>query len=291
MECNGRIRKLMTGLAMLAATGNALAATAPTTLTAAAPAPAAADAGKMILGLTIAPSVLPANGSTFTEDAIELGYKFNPKVSLSYVQWFQTNINDTTSGKGETGLKVQTPVGYVRTKVKNILASESGNTTLSYQSRVYLPTSEADRAKGKIVSAMNYFTVKQKLSNVLDLYVSEIPVLQAYTQSGYKGKANPGFQNRVYVELDINFSDKLVLMLPVLMFQTRTRNYQASAANNDKWEFYNIINPELDYTINDTFTVGLGYYSDNLTKSDLSGFSMNEGLKAGVAQALLYVNL
>lgn len=292
----GWTNHVMTALAVLVASAGAnadttpvAAATAPapaaTTLT--APVAAPASAGSLIGILDLRPSVQAADGGLYSENTLEVGYKFDKTVAVSFAQFFNTNLLDKSPGT--TGINLTLPGAFIRTRLSKLYTN--GDFNFGMQNRIYLPYTQAERNNGKVASIRQYLTFSQKLSNVFTVTAMEIPILHVYTRAGTGSAAMPIFENRVYLITDINITDKLSLSLPVMFHVTKYRNFVAGAKNNSATTYFMWINPELGYAINDNLSVGVGYYSDNLVKSDLSGMDVSAGLKAGIAQAFVTMNL
>ncbi len=291
----GWTRKLFGALTILVASVGLGEETVPAAATAAAPAAtvtasaAAPAAGSMIGILDLRPSAILSTGKYYTENLIELGYKFSPKVAVSYAQFFNTNIFDKDSVAGENGVSPTFPGGFIRTRVNKIY--QNGNFDMGLQNRTYLPLLQAERDNGKIATIRQYVNFNQKVNETLSLTAAVIPIAHVYSRAtGTSGKANPAFENRVYLIANVNITEKLSLFMPVMFHQTKARS-AAGASNDGAWTFFAWINPEIGYQINDNLAVGIGYYSDNLVKSDLSGFDLSQGLKAGVTQVFATMNL
>ncbi len=288
MEINlNRTRNLLATLALLAASGGAVGDTAPSVV-AAVPAPVA-PASSLIGVLDLRPSYLPGVGGGYSENLLEVGYKFNSTYSVSYAQFFNTNIYDPTTGPDEGGVRLTLPGSFIRTRANKVL--QSGDFNLGLQNRLYLPLASAERDNGKITSIRQYFSFNQKVSETLSFTASVIPIAHVYSRAvGVKGSANPAFENRVYLITNINLSEKLSFSLPLMFHQTKARS-AAGAANSGAWTFFAWANPELGYQINPNVAVGVGYYSDNLIKADLSGWDVRNGLVNGVAQLFATMEL
>lgn len=270
--------------------GSALAETSTTT--AAVPATGSTTAEvvapsdqKIIAGIDVRPSFDPAPGVFRTENALELGYQFAPARSLSYVQFVTTNIH--TPGE-ELGLNPSIDQGYLRGVVGKILTDESNGLSFGYSNRLYVPTASFDRDAGVISSFRNYFNLTKKFNDTVSVTLSEIPIFKLNARGGTgfgeTGRANPVFENRVYLTTDIQITDKLSFSMPVMFHQTRFADYRIDAKNNASWKFFVWTYPEITYALTSGTSVGLAYYSANLIQADLSGLDMEKGLTNGTVQ-------
>jgi hypothetical protein len=225
-------------------------------------------------------------GSFYMENAFELGYQFTPDVTASFLLAQNNNLLETKPGAG--GFSPTIERSFARVRVNNIWQNKEQGLSLSYEQRLYVPVAAYDQEAGMIALSRNYFKLKKKFSDSFSLSFYEILVPSFYQRAGFVGATGPAavaaFENRVYVMPAITFSSKLSLVFPIMFHQTRYRDFQAGARNNDSWRFFLWINPELTYAVNDNFSVGLGYYSDNLIKNDLSAITIGDGLKNGITQ-------
>lgn len=231
-------------------------------------------------------------GEMRTESEAEAGVAFNKNLSLTYVQDINTNFY-TPKNEEASGLGAKLSVGFIRTKVKNILTWDNDKFSLNYQSRLYLPVDEPTQKKEQILAARNYVYVSRKLSDSVKLSLYEIPIFFINNRAGVGKSANNVFENRVYLIADYQITEKLSLSVPLMFHQTRKANYSATAANNNDWTFWVWTNPELDYAITDNYTVGLSYYNDSesLMTSDMKKFQIGTGLESGVLQLVFYASL
>ena len=247
------------------------------------------DPGKMIGVLDIRPTVAAKAGSWTTENYAEIGYQFSKDRTVSYVQFFNTNLadgSDTTEG-----VNLTFPGAFVRAKFNNIWKSQDESWSLGYQPRAYLPLTQADRDRGQIAVIRNYFTFSTKLSNSLSLSLIELPVVHLYNQAGYtnsdgEATANPMIENRVYVVAGITLSDKLSLSLPLYFHATLNRGF-SGASNSGDVSFVLYTWPELTYTLTDNASLGFAFVTGNWVEPDLSGFTLGAAFEQTSAQVAL----
>ncbi len=246
----------------------------------------AATPGTVSGALDMRPSMAASGADSFhTENSVELGINLTEDINVSYLQAFNTNIA-RHRGDG-TGLDLYAFDGFFRARFAPIWKSADESLTFTYAPRVFTPTFKARRDAGMITTVRNYFTLSKKVSSVVTVTGSIIPIFHAYSRtgsgSGTDASANPVFENRVYAIVDISLTDKLSLSLPLFFHQTRHLNYQAGAKNNDAWSLLVWTYPELLYAVTPKLTVGVAFYSDDLLKAD--------GLGKGVGQLTLQASL
>lgn len=221
--------------------------------------------------IDLRPSFRSRLGSFYMENAFELGYKFTQDTSFSYLQAVNNNLYEP---KGDSiGLNATIERSFARLRVNNLYKGTDGF-SISYENRFYVPVAGYDQEAGMILLSRNYFKFRKQFSSQFALTFMEIPIVQLYRTAGYfsgaNARANAAFENRVYLIGEVNFTDKLSLVLPVMFHQTKYRSFAQNARNDDAWTFFFWINPEITYSIDNNFSVGLGYYSDNLLNA--SGF-------------------
>jgi hypothetical protein len=253
-----------------------------------------APSNSSILGsLEVRPSYKSIVGEFHSEDSAVLGYQFNKNNSLVYKQEFNTNLYDPSLPESKSGINAYLFEGYLKAKANNVY--QNGDLSLSYEGRQYFPTWSVKRDAGMLTALRNYAKVKYQLTSAVALTAEEVPVIHLYNQAGSMGakgpNANPFFENRASIGLDYAFSDKLKLSIPLLVSSVRTRAYDNLAANNDKWGHKVWVNPEIYYSVNSNVVVGMGYYSDNLVRSNFSDTAIGDGLNQGTTQFIFSTNL
>lgn len=238
----------------------------------------ATTGGQLTGGVDIRPSIAPyGDAQLFTENTIDIGYKFNDKFSIGYLQGFYTNLHN------HSDTPFYFDVGFLKASVSNLFVSEDESLSLSYSTRLYTPTRASSREAGFITANRHYFTLSKKFSDNFSLHGSQVTVLYVYDRAGNGSSAYPVVENRFYLIGDITLAKGLSLSLPIFFHQTRHRSYQAGAKNNDAWSFFVWTWPELLYSLSPKTSVGVAYYSDNLLEAD--------GFAKGVAQITLQAKL
>lgn len=268
------------------------AATATTTTTSAsttqAPvATSATEAGSIIGEFEIRPSWGSKVGEVHTENTVSLGYKFNKNLLLDYTQYFNNNLSNPNETVG--ALKTSGEDSMIRLKASEVLKSD--NTTVGVQTRVLPPTESTKRDAGMLVVWRNQATVAQKLNNTVSVDFTAAPMLHAYNRAGHLDSANPWFQQRFVLNTDVTITDKLTFSVPVILDATRTRDYSAAAANNNRWNYVLWAWPELDYQLTSNLKIGTAWYSDNFLVDDASAFTLSNGFEKGVFQVLVNYTL
>ena len=97
------------------------------------------------------------------------------------------------------------------------------------------------------------------MSRQLLLQLAEIPIPQFYSRAGVGNTANPIFENRLLSRCERRYQPPLESYGSVMFHQTRYRDYQPGATNNDRWEFYVWTYPELDFQLTPNVVLGLAY--------------------------------
>lgn len=272
------ISSALTASLVFGATTATVSSSPATSVTATAPTPAASNVFGM---LDMRPSLTVTGSNAYMENALEAGYKFSPNVQLTYLAAFDTNLADST--KQGLGLKMWN--GFFRMRVRNLLQSDDKSLALSYQGRLYTPTDTDEQAKGYVTSLRTYLSLTKKISNNFSLGLHEIPVLHAYSKSGFNGRANRAlFENRLMLDSTIQIIGPVSLYVPIIYSLSTYQNHIAGAVNNNATTSTIFIYPELGVELSANHSVGLSYYSGNLVKGDLSATTISAGLSDGVAQ-------
>lgn len=245
---------------------------------------------KLVGMIDMRPSWTMNLGEFHNEGVVEVGWQFNPNLILSSWVEFTTNILNNRAPLEEQGLNPTLGATIVRTRVNHLYDNAAKDFWISYENRTYLPTATASRDRGMIAVSRNYLKLNKKVSNSVTLMLYDILIPQIYARAGSGKSANPAFENRVYAMVSWDITSRLNFLVPIMFHQTKYRDFAAGAANNDAWTFTLWTYPELDWALTDNFTIGLSYYSDNLIKSDLSGFDF-AGLGKGVFQFVTIVSL
>lgn len=247
--------------------------------------------------LDLRPSWITKTGGFTTENTAEVGAKVTPDTSVAYMQGFNTNLFDPTSPELNSGMRLELSPGAIRTKVNNLWKNESEGLTLSYENRAYLPIDTASRDRGFITAFRNYIRLSKSFTDRVKVALSDavIPIVNSRNGNiGSTGLASPNsiFENRLYLETDLQLTDRLSISLPLMFHQTRLANYRADAINNDSWVFYVCTGPEIDYAITENFTLGLAYYNvDSFFTPSLSKAQFGQALESGEFQFVLTASL
>ncbi len=195
-----------------------------------------------------------------TENTVQLGAQLSQNVQMSWFQSFNSNLYNANEGKDFT---VQP--SYLDTRVTNLWTSANKSWTLSFENRIYLPIVPAERDAGQVLTMRNYLNLTKKFSDRLSVTASLVPIVFVFDRSGNgvgaAAKANPAFENRVYLIPTITLAPKLTLTVPLFFHQSLSRTYLGKR----DWTFTLWTWPELDYAIDAHQTIGIAYYSDPYT--------------------------
>lgn len=281
---------LMAGTAMAETTSATPGATTPTPAQAST-AVVEAEPSKLIGAMELRSYFEPSSDKLYTDNYAEVGYKFTKDTSVSYVQFFSTNLYDPSGAT--SGMNLSFPGGFLRAKINNIYKFDD-TLSLSYQPRAYLPLTQADRDAGMVTILRNYFTFTKKVSSNFSVSFVELPMLHVYSKSGTisdgKASANAWFENRFYLIGSLTLTDKLSLSMP-LYYHAKLHRGFGGAENSGKVTHYFYTWPELAYQMNDAAYLSLAYVSGNLIEADFSGFTVGQGLGDGSVQVALGMSL
>lgn len=227
-----------------------------------------------------------------TSNYVQMGYQFNPNFLVSWYQGFDTNIDHAVLGnKPADGINGVLDQGFLRTRVNKIWESSDKTLAFNYENRIYVPTWRNDYAANNITQIYNAFKLVKKVSEVVSLTGVFVVKPEIFRTAGTEEFGpNPAWENRYYFIADFNITSKLSLDVPLLLYQTKYRQYGASAKSGN-WGYLLYAWPELDYNFDDNFTVGLAYVTGNMVKPDLSDFTFDEAIKNAAWQFVFTVNL
>lgn len=246
--------------------------------------------GKVAASVGITPTWTTKKGAVGTENSASLGYFFNPTTYLGYEQDFNSNV--FSPALATSGLNPTWDMGYAQFKANNLVVSKEAGLALSYEARVFVPTDPTWATPGGITMVRNYAKLAKSLGNGNFLTLMEVPIVHVFNKAGNPvDGANPGFENRVYLILDLQITSKLSFSLPLMLNSVVYRDVQAGYKNNGTTQHKLWTWPELDYAISQNFTVGAAFRSDNLVVGDLSNTAIRDGIEGGVAQLVLKASL
>ncbi|MCB0417453.1 MAG: hypothetical protein H6617_06940 [Bdellovibrionaceae bacterium] len=225
--------------------------------------------------LDLRPSVYPNSASPTgagagLENTLEAGVKIGANTKIGYVQVFNANFSNSPLTGGSD---LEAGDGWFKASFANLWVSEDGNTNFSYQPRVYLPTAPAARDAGMITTVRNYLTLSTKYSDSFSLATSLVPIVHFFDRSGNGAKPNKAFETRLYVIPTFNFTERLSLSVPVMAHYNLSRSH-GGVQNNTfvLWTW-----PELLYSLDNTNTVGVAYYSGNFLKGAAGSQTLDFG--------------
>lgn len=241
--------------------------------------------------LDIRPSWGSKAGEVHTENWVDLGYK-SGNYHLIYEQDFNTNIY--SPGKATSGMDLTLIHGFIRAKANDVWVSPSKTYTLSLELRPFVPTYKVEREKGMITIVRAYAKFAAKVSDAVTLSAWEVPIAHVYDRAGNNVggalSANRVFENRVYLMADWNITDKWALNFPIWISNSKFRNYANNVGGN--WDNSLWTYPELDYAINNNYTLGLSWYNnDSFFNSDFSDSNFKQAFEGGITQVVFRATL
>lgn len=246
---------------------------------------------KPILLFQTRPSWESETGKFFTDDLIEAGYQFNKNVSISYRQEFGYNAAGSLI-EFEDGYRLGS--GLIRAQFKNIFSVNRWS--FAYEPRLYFPTDEDKRNQGMILSTRNYLKLSYT-GERSNFHLWEVPIFHQYSLRGYtteteKGpqdKANPYFENRLFLIWELGNGSQWNLWAPLMLRHVRYSDFSQTATNNDNWTYLLEIHPELMYQINSNVGMGIGYESGNFIKEDV--LDVGNAFRTGKIQLIFQLSM
>lgn len=243
--------------------------------------------------LDLRPSWSSTEGSMHTENELAIEYRPTTSAHVGYTQEFQTNLY--SPGETNQGVSPHLHDGYLRGEFKEIW--KNGRLTFTNEARVYLPTHAGDRDAGLVTALRNYFKFNYEASEMVELAAMEVPILHVYNKAGSideaeEATANPVIENRFFLVAGLSFMKKtLNLKLPLIVENARHSDFQEGAKFNNGWSHKLWVYPELTYSVGESTSIGMAYYSENLVKDDFSALALNDGFSKGVFQVILQQSL
>jgi hypothetical protein len=278
-----RIALLITVLAL----NSFSAETAPSTTTAVK---GSTIEGKILAGVDLRPTAYPnstLDNSYRTENNVIAGYQFTSDSWIFYRQDFSTNLSNASK---EGGLALRAEDGSVRGGVNNIW--NSGNWSLNYEGRAYVPTSSLSADSGMISYIRNYGYLNYAVNDTLKVYIAESPTVHLYSQDvNATGTAsNPNVENRTYVGATWKPLSNLAVYFPVKM---SNKHYRVTALNlaNANWGHSVYMNPEVFYSIDSNIKVGLGLETASFVDAAFGSFSASKAFEFSKGYAVLAASL
>lgn len=220
------------------------------------------------------PTMASDGSEMHLENTLDGGHMITPNWGIGYTQYFNLNTGPTAS----SGLAMDE--GFLSSTYRNVWKNVRGDLGLDMQTRFYLPTDKSKADAGMVTAVRHYFNLSKKISDRFSLIASYIPILHGYSRPGVykdgKEKANPFFENRLYLTFAFTFSDTVSLEIPLMFMATRNRDF----GNAAHWGFVVTAWPELTYKVADNTSLGLAFQGENFL----------EGIK-GMPQAVFHQDL
>lgn len=225
------------------------------------------------------------------ENSAEVGYELSPSFSVFYHQDFWMNLYNSSLVGGSEGIGFKPQDGFVDWFKDAVLESQDKTLSLGYEGRLLVPTMASRREAGFISALRTYFILGKKFGETVSLSLIEAPIIHFYREAAHNGRANPFVENRVGFQVSFDLSKNLNFSFPITWSATKMRSAPGNKLTNEMDHFI-WINPELSYTVDSNYSLGMGYYdTTSLMSSDLSSFQIREGLEDGVVQLFLRASL
>lgn len=246
--------------------------------------------------IELRPSLESGSGNMFGDNIFELGYRINERLAVGYQQEFHHNIALKEENPEHEGLGLHLEEGFLNAHLHGIWESQDERSTLSLEPRIHLPTSSEEREKGFQMAALSYLKFKRGLDETTSVSVMDAPVFFFYSipgaSVGEEFEANPTFQNRLRVALDLSFFERKVSVTwPVLFYLTRHADFDVEALHNDVWTKFIGLAPEINYALTDNLSAGLAIISPNLLDSQDVDHSVNHARTNTLTQMILRAQL
>jgi hypothetical protein len=154
---------------------------------------------------------------------------------------------------------------YARTKI----AHTYGDGVFRANARVYLPLSKASRDKSQIASLRADLELDKTFSKFFDVAVHVVPWLSLQSERSYESAAGDGTISRkansaanlaYYLTANCNFTKDLSLTheMGLMRYWLKSDSEHQIAGQNREYLY---LDTSLNYTVNETFGVGLGLSS------------------------------
>ncbi len=225
------------------------------------------------------------NDTTYgTENNVIGGYRFDKDTWVYYRQDFGTNLSNSNGAEG--GLGLYAADGSLRGGINNIW--KDGNWSVSYEGRAYVPTSDFSSDSGMITYVRNYGYLNYAVTDAFTLYVAESPTFHFYSQDlNVRGTPNTNIENRTYLGANYAFTSDLKLYFPIKMSNAHLR----VSAGDRNWTHKVYINPELFYSLDQNFKIGLGIETASFVDATFGDFSVSTAFQGARSYAALIANL
>lgn len=248
------------------------------------------SAQKYLLGIDIRPSYYPTNenatpgtlgGDKFgIEYTAWAGFTLTKDTSFIYEQYINT-VGSTPNAT--MNLEPKMMEGAARVLVNNLWTSDKLGLALSYENRTLLPWRSDLRDHNRVLANRNYVKLKKTFNENFSLTLMEVPIAFLHTTPNYINSAgksvnNEAFQNRVYLVPTGTLMDgKLTLTMPVWLSSTVRRDEAKFTHDLIAW-------PEIDYALDQNFTVGVAYLTGSFVKKNFDGFQVGQAFTDGESQ-------
>jgi len=234
--------------------------------------------------IDLRPSWNPEGKSSHAENEVGVEYLLIPDRSVGYTQEFRMDF--------EPSGNFQLADGYLWSELSHFV-DFTPTLSLSYEPRVYLPTSAFDKQAGLIASTRQYLKLHWQISETFALFLWEVPILAVHTQPGYEEDeeiiSNRYFENRIEFGPQVSlFQERITLKVPLVLQSLRHHDFNEDALYNATWTHELWVYPSVMGKLTDTTFLGAAYYSDNFLQANgFYDWDIGRGLKRGIFQIVL----
>ncbi len=236
------------------------------------------------------PTYSTKSPSYSAENTAAIGYRFNPDLAIEWTQYFGHNLYNQSVKSFNFALDDS----FFALQMKPLWSNDSGM-NLTFEPRMYLPTKEEEAKNGMVTALRTYFTLCQKLSEVVTLSISEIPILYSYSKAGgtrdKKPSANPIVGNNVYLVGAFNLGKGFTFSVPLYLYMKYNRSFASDTETSNRWVYKLHFWPELSYSVSESVKAGVSYRTGWLTNDKLGDFNASKAFNSGDAQVFISATL
>lgn len=254
-----------------------------------------APKSKLTGGVAIRPTWQLADETFYLENSAGLGLKVRDGVEIGYNQDFNVvGFSDPATAGGELAWMD----GFARVRFGDWWKSPDGTTAVSTDLRAYLPTNPVRRERGMKTELRAGFSASRKVTETFSFGLDWIPILHVYdsittVNADGKEEANPIFENRLVLAMNLTLGGGFSLSLPVKHFVKRFVDVGDEAVvNNGVWNHFLSFSPGLSLAVGDNLSVGATYYMGNFVSEGEYGYTLaDDFVTQGAFQLSLSLSL
>lgn len=233
----------------------------------------------------------PVSGDIDAWNLARLGVRLSKNFNISYNQIM---LNDYRT-RANAGFNFRVDDGFIRTKWNRIAGNDE--LSLGLEQHYMIPVSETSRRKTMFTSFRNRLLLDYKPTSTFNITFEESPILFLHRDNGTTslsgvGAANELFRNWFVVTPTFSLLDeKLKVYLPLWVQNSRFRTFDADTSRSGAWKHSIFLWPEIVYTFNSNFELGIMTMTGSLVASDFSGLTLDSAFRNLVTavEVILYL--